>query len=136
MDGTVDPLPFDINAPVVEIEDRDYAYFFSDLMENGDQYEGKTVRFKGMFPETTRPMPDSVFAAGRMLMNCCAADTQFCGMACYRGKNEKPLPGSWFTLRGKIRLQRNRLFSGKTPVIDVVSVTPALEPEERLATFY
>ena len=136
MDETVDPLPFDINAPVIEIEDRDYAYFFSDLMENSDHYEGKTVSFTGMFPVTTKPMPDSVFAAGRMMMNCCAADTQFAGMACYRGKCPKPAPGSWFRVKGKIRLQRNRMFSGKVPVIDVVSIQKAVEPEEPVATFY
>lgn len=136
MDETVDPLPFDVNAPVVKIDDRDYAYFFSDLMENTDQYEGKTVEFKAMFPETTKPMPDSVFAAGRMLMNCCAADTQFAGMACYRGKATRPAPGSWFLVRGKIRLQRNRLFSEKVPVMDVLEVKPAVEPEDPVATFY
>ncbi len=136
MDEKVDPLPFDINAPVVKIEDRDYAYFYSDLMENLEKYDGKTVEFKELFPQGGKPLPDSVFVAGRMLMNCCAADTQFAGMACYRGKVEKPRQGSWFTLRGKIRLQRNRLFSGKTPVIDVVSAEPAIEPEEPVATFY
>ena len=136
LDEKVDPLPFDINAPVVTIEDHDYAYFYSDLMENTDQYEGKTVQFKALFPQSGKPMPDSVFVAGRMLMNCCAADTQFAGMACYRGKHEKPRPGSWFIITGKIRLQRNRLFSGKTPVMDVVDLRPAVEPEEPVATFY
>jgi len=136
MDETVDPLPFDINAPVIRIEDRDYAYFFSDLMENTDKYEGKTVEFTAMFPETTKPMPDSVFAAGRMLMNCCAADTQFAGMACYRGKCRKPIPGSWFRVQGKIRLQRNRLFSEKVPVMDVTEIKSAQEPEDPVATFY
>ena len=136
MDEKVDPLPFDVNAPVVRIEDRDFAYFFSDLMENMNQYDGKTVEFKGLFPQSSKPMPDSVFVAGRMLMNCCAADTQFAGLACFRGKVEKPRPGSWFIIRGKVRLQRNRLFSEKTPVLDVVSVTPAMEPEEPVATFY
>ncbi len=136
MDEKVDPLPFDVNAPIVKIEDRDYAYFFSDLMEHSDQYEGKTVEFKAMSPETNRPTPDGIFPAGRMLMNCCAADTQFAGMACYRGKAEKPIPGSWFTVQGKIRLQRNRMFSEKAPVLDVTSVTPAVEPEEPVATFY
>lgn len=136
MDETVDPLPFDINAPVIHIEDRDYAYFFSDLMENTENYEGKTVEFKAMYPETTKPMPDSVFAVGRMLMNCCAADTQFAGMAAYRGKVKKPAPGSWFIVRGKIRLQRNRLFSEKVPVMDVLDVKPALQPEDPVATFY
>ena len=136
LDEKVDPLPFDVNAPVVTIEDRDYAYFYSDLMENLEKYDGKTVEFKGLFPAGGKPTPDSVFVAGRMLMNCCAADTQFAGMACYRGKTPKPQPGAWFILRGKIRLQRNRLFSGKTPVIDVLSLAPAMEPEEPVATFY
>ena len=136
MDDTVDPLPFDINAPIVRIEDRDYAYFFSDLMDNPDKYDGKTVEFTAMYPQTSKPMPDSVFAAGRMLMNCCAADTQFAGMACYRGKTEKPAPGSWFSVRGKVRLQRNRLFGEKVPVLDVLAVKPAVEPEEAVATFY
>ena len=136
MDEQVDPLPFDVNAPVVRIEDRDYAYFFSDLMENTEQYEGKTVEFKAMSPETGKNVPDGVFPAGRMLMNCCAADTQFAGLVCYRGQTPKPAPGSWFTVRGKIRLQRNRIFSEKAPVIDVKAITPAVEPEEPVATFY
>lgn len=136
MDETVDPLPFDINAPVVTIEDRDFAYFFADLRENMDHYEGKTVCFKGMFPETEKPMPDGVFVAGRMLMNCCAADTQFAGLACYRGKVQRPKPGSWFTVTGKVRLQRNRLFSEKVPVLDVTEIRPATEPEDPVATFY
>ncbi len=136
MDEKVDPLPFDINAKVVKIEDRDYAYFFSDLMENLSKYEGKTVSFTALFPAGAKPMPDGIFVAGRMMMNCCAADTQFAGMACYRNKAEKPAPGSWFNLTGKIRLQRNRMFSGKVPVIDVISIGKAVEPEEPVATFY
>ena len=136
LDEKVDPLPFDLNAPVVTIEDRDYAYFYSDLMENTANYEGKTVLFKALFPAGSKPMPDGIFVAGRMLMNCCAADTQFAGMACYRNKAQRPAPGSWFMLKGKIRLQRNKLFSGKVPVIDVISVEKATQPEEPVATFY
>lgn len=136
MDEKVDPLPFDINAPVVQIEDRDYAYFFSDLMENTANYEGKTVSFTALYPASSKPMPDGVFVAGRMLMNCCAADTQFAGMACYRNKAQRPEKGSWFRLTGKIRLQRNRLFSGKIPVVDVISVEKAKQPEDPVATFY
>ncbi len=136
MDEKVDPLPFDINAPVVQIEDRDYAYFFSDLMENMQNYEGKTVSFKALFPATSKSLPAGVFVAGRMLMNCCAADTQFAGMACRCKGSQMPAKGSWFILKGKIRLQRNRLFSGKVPMVDVISVEKAMEPEDPVATFY
>lgn len=47
-DDIKDPLPFDINAPVIEIADKDYAVWYRDLMEESGKYEGRTVRFKGM----------------------------------------------------------------------------------------
>ena len=30
-DDIEDPMPFDVNAPVIEIEDRDFAWFYRDL---------------------------------------------------------------------------------------------------------
>ena len=47
-DEIEDPLPFDLNAPVVNIEDNDYALFYRDLSEEMQKYDGKTVRFKGL----------------------------------------------------------------------------------------
>lgn len=135
-DDKEDPLPFDLNAKVVEIEDRDYAYFFADLVDSPEKYMGKTVSFTALCPAPPRPLPDNLFVAGRMLMNCCAADTQFAGLACYRGAVPKPVSGAWVKLKGKIRLQRNKMFAGKVPVIDVLSIDKAIQPEEPVATFY
>lgn len=135
-DEQEDPLPFDLNAAVVTIEDRDYAYFFADLMENTENYQGKTVEFTAMCPESKKPLPANVTVAGRMLMNCCAADTQFAGIACYLKGIRKPAGGSWIRLRGKIRVKRNKLFSGEVPVMDVISIEPGTEPEDPVATFY
>lgn len=135
-DDKEDPLPFDKNAKTVTIEDRDYAYFFADLMENTDDYAGKTVSFTALYPAEGKSLPGNVFIAGRMLMNCCAADTQFAGLACYISGTEKPAKGSWFRLTGRIRLQRNKMFQGKIPVIDVNSYERCSEPEEPVATFY
>ena len=46
-DEIVDPLPFDINASVIEIKDEDYALFYRDITEEPKKYDGKTVSFKG-----------------------------------------------------------------------------------------
>ena len=46
-DDIQDPLPFDLNAPIITIEDEDYALFYRDITEEPDKYDGKTVRFKG-----------------------------------------------------------------------------------------
>ena len=51
LDGTTapdemeDPLPFDINAPVIEVKDEDYALWYRDLTEEPAKYHGKTVCF-------------------------------------------------------------------------------------------
>lgn len=135
-DQKEDPLPFDKEAPVIKVEDRDYAYFFADLMENTKDYKGKTAEFVATFPKTDKKLPAGVIVAGRMLMNCCAADTQLAAMACYLGKHEMPAPDTWFRIRGRIRLQRNHLFGGEVPVMDVLGISPASEPDDPVATFY
>ena len=50
-DEIEDPLPFDINAPVIEIKDEDYALWYRDVSEEPQKYDGKTVHFKGQAPQ-------------------------------------------------------------------------------------
>ena len=52
-DEIEDPLPFDINAPVIEIKDEDYALFYRDITEEPKKYDKKTVRFKGRWPSSS-----------------------------------------------------------------------------------
>ena len=47
-DNIEDPLPFDLNAPIVEIGDEDYAVWYRDLTEELQAWDGKTVRVKGI----------------------------------------------------------------------------------------
>ena len=42
-----DEMPFDINAPVIDILPEDYGIWFVDALDHPDSYVGKTVRFKG-----------------------------------------------------------------------------------------
>ena len=41
------PPPYDMDAPIVEIEDHQFGIFYLDASENPEEYDGKTVRFKG-----------------------------------------------------------------------------------------
>ena len=80
-DDIEDPLPFDINAPVIEIEDRDYALWYRDASEEPEKYHGKTVRFKAQVAKLRR-FKEGMFAPGRFVMTCCEDDIQFCGVPC------------------------------------------------------
>ena len=47
-DDIEDPLPFDLTAPVIEIEDRDYALWYRDTTEDMQKYDGLTVSYKAL----------------------------------------------------------------------------------------
>ena len=74
-DDIEDPLPFDINAPVITVEDKDYAFFYRDLTENLESYIGKTVKFRGLVATDKRLSPEDI-VVGRHVMTCCEADIQ------------------------------------------------------------
>ena len=79
-DDIEDPMPFDVDAPVIEIEDKDFAWFYRDLAEKTDEYIGKTVRFKGMAAVSKR-VPKGFIVLGRHIMTCCEADIAYDGFA-------------------------------------------------------
>ena len=76
-----DEMPFDINAPVIDILPEDYGIWFVDAMDHPETYVGKTVRFKGRALKP-RGMGSKFFVPGRTAMTCCADDTTFLGYVC------------------------------------------------------
>ncbi len=69
-DDVVDELPFDTDAPVIDIADEDFGLWYLDAMDNLDKYMGKTVRFKGYVCQTPR-VPKGCFVPGRPAGGCC-----------------------------------------------------------------
>ena len=134
-DDIEDPLPFDVNAPVVEIEDRDYAFFYRDLMENVEAYIGKTVKFKALVARDNR-LGNLDIVIGRHIMTCCADDIEYCGFACTLPEERNLQTRDWISVTGKIQFQKHRVYKGKGPVLIAEKVIICEEPEETLATFY
>ncbi len=134
-DDIEDPLPFDINAPVIEIEDRDYAFFYRDLTENMEAYIGKTVKFKGIVA-TDKRLEATDIVVGRHVMTCCADDIQYCGLACVLPYEMQLETRDWICVTAKIQFQKHRIYKGKGPVLVAEKVVVCQPPEEALATFY
>ena len=134
-DEIEDPLPFDLEAPVVKIEDRDYALFYSDLSEGFRKYEGKTLHYKGMVVKSTRLASDC-FIFGRQLMTCCANDIQFTGLAAVWPQAETLAKGEWVELTAKVVIKWHKAYGKKGPVLQVTWLEPCDPPEEPMATFY
>ncbi|MBQ8309268.1 MAG: GTPase [Clostridia bacterium] len=134
-DDIEDPLPFDINAPVIEIEDRDFAFFYRDLTENLEAYIGKTVKFKGLVARDGRLAPTDI-VIGRHVMTCCADDIQYCGVACVLPEAMDLQTRDWINVTAKVQFQKHRIYKGKGPVLVAERVIICEQPEEQLATFY
>ena len=109
-------LPYDINADFIQVKPEDFAYFYVDIMDRPQRYDGKRIEYTGellMPPELGK----DAFVPGRMVMTCCEADMKFLGLICkYKGAsayNNK----DWVKVRGTVRAEENREYGGMGPVI-------------------
>lgn len=134
-DDITDPLPFDLNAPVIEIADRDYALWYRDLTEEMKKYDGKTVRFKGIVAVNPK-FPKGSFVAGRHVMTCCAADITYAGLACEWSGADTLSLRDWVIVTAKIRIANHKIYGRKGPVLTVLELTHSARPDEEVATFY
>ena len=135
-DDVEDPLPFDINAPVIELKDEDYALWYRDCTEEPAKYDGKTVKFKAQVAMLRRDK-DGMFAPGRFVMTCCVDDIQFCGIPC-RYKQAKELESrSWVWVTAKIGAEKHKLYKGDIgPVLTAIEVVKGATPADPdVATF-
>ena len=129
-DEIEDPLPFDINAPVIDVKDADYALWYRDVSEEPEKYDGKTVRFKAQVAMLKRDK-DNMFAPGRFVMTCCVDDIQFCGIPCRYNQSKTLEPRSWVMVTAKISAEKHRLYKGDIgPVLTAVSVERNAVPAE------
>ncbi len=135
-DEIEDPLPFDLDAPVIEIGDRDFALWYRDAAEDPRKYSGKTVRFKAMTC-LTRRLPKDQFIPGRFVMTCCEADTRFMGFICKFSGAQSLQQRSWIMVTATIRTATHPLYGGQLgPILTAVSVEPAEPAEQEIATFF
>lgn len=135
-DEIEDPMPFDVNAPVIEIEDKDFAWFYSDLAEKTEEYIGKTVKFKGM-AAVSKKMPKGCVVLGRHIMTCCEADIAYDGFAVKLGKRAETVKTrDWYVLTAKIAFEYNGIYRGEGPVLIAEKLEPAAPPEETVVTYY
>ena len=135
-DEIIDPLPFDINADVIEIHDEDYALFYRDITEEPKKYDGKTVSFKGQVARLRREK-EGMFAPGRFVMTCCVEDIQFCGIPCRYDQAGTLEPRSWVMVTAKITAEKHPLYKGEVgPVLTALEVTKNAQPADPdVATF-
>lgn len=134
-DEIEDPLPYDIEAPVIEIRDEDFAIFYRDMTEDFAKYNGKTVRFKGIVA-LDASLASGSFAVGRHIMTCCADDITYRGVVAKGMGKLKLATRDWVILEGKLSEEYSKLYRARGPVLEVKKIEKSTKPEQEVATFY
>lgn len=130
-DGSV--CPFDLSAPILELSESDYGFWYTDCMDKPERYAGKTVRFRGMVAQSPK-FPRGSYAVGRFAMVCCAEDTAFLGMLCY-GEQRQFKNKDWVEITGKVQLKNLRVLGGEGPTITVTQARLVSAPEDTMVYF-
>lgn len=127
-------LPFDVTAPVIEIEDDDFGIWYLDAVDHGEKYVGKVMSFRGMVYRSQRFL-EGEFVPGRFAMTCCADDTAFIGFLCKSEDASALKNRQWVKVIAEVKLEYQKEYKGDGPVLYAKSIEPAQEPEEKLVYF-
>ena len=119
-----DDVPYDMNAPVIQIRPEDYGIWYVDIMENQEKYRGKVVEYTARVLKP-KSFPSKLFFPGRMAMTCCADDTTFLGYICKSAYAPKLKVGQWVKIRAKVRYENLAMYHGSGPVLEAEFIEEA-----------
>ena len=124
-------LPFDVNAPVIELIDETYGIWFFDCLDNMDRYNGKTVSFLAQVvkPDT---MEKGYLVPGRSAMTCCADDIAFLGFICKTDESDKYSKGDWIKVTAELKVEFWKDYNGVGPVLYAKNIEKAKAPKEEI----
>ncbi len=127
-------MPFDIDAPIIEIAPEDYGLWYVDAMEYPQKYEGKVVHFQGRVLKPS-DFPKGEFVPGRMAMTCCADDTTFIGLICESKDAPHLKEGGWADVQAEMAVEYKDAYQGEGPVLRAQKVRMCDPLEEEMVYF-
>ena len=127
MDGTVSA--FDLNADVIRIEDDAYGFWFVEIMDHPEMYEGKTVTYRAMMCKP--PQYGDYFTPGRFAMVCCEDDMNFLAVACIGADVSEFPEASWVEITAVCHTEHFDPYGEDDgPVLHVTNIVPCEKPKD------
>ncbi len=117
-----DPLPYDLNADIIEISDDDFGRWYIDTFENPDRYKGKKVKFNGVIT-LSKKLPKDTFLLGRYAMTCCADDVQLYAHLCKNTVNAKIKNKMWVSVVARIEFEYSEEYQEEEAVLYPEKIT-------------
>ena len=134
MDDIVDPLPFDLSAPLIPVEDEDFGLFFMDAMDDPPKYDGKVIQARLLAARSPK-LPADQFVGGRIAVTCCADDASLIGFPCVAPAGVKPENRAYYLVRAVLKSQRHPVYEDFGPVLYVQAMVEADQPDDEMVYF-
>ena len=134
-DNVPEEMPYDMDAPVIKVEDEDFGIFYIDTLDNLDNYIDKIVSFKAMAYHPKGAKQDNLFVVGRMAMTCCAEDIAFVGFPCECANPNDFKSKDWVMVKAKVKAVMNKEYGEPAPFMVVESIEKTSPAEEEVVYF-
>lgn len=118
-----------INGNTITFNDKNYIHYFEDLSGNLEKHLGKDIIISGYVTKDNKLNKDE-FIITRLLVNCCAADSQVIGILCKTEGKEVLNNDEWVRVEGVVSFKENQNsnINGKLPLIIAGKVTNINKP--------
>lgn len=132
-----EPYPLGEWTPVVPpkdgevkvVDENNYFSVLTSIEEEGDKWNGKKIEISG-FVHSDETLSDREFLLVRMLMKCCAVDTDPMVLLSVLPQGmQMPKNDEWFVLRGTLRTKPIVETGFWVPTLEVEVMAPIPEPE-------
>ncbi|MEE3392079.1 MAG: GTP-binding protein [Lachnospiraceae bacterium] len=127
-------LPYDIKADPVDIPDDLFGTWYVDMVDNLDNYKGKTLKLRGILQKPKGLEPGyAVF--GRNVMTCCAQDIQFMGFLVKYDKWDSLKNRDYVAITAKMDYGYRKEYGEEGPVFYADNVEAVKPPEDPTVYF-
>ncbi len=122
-------LPYNLNDPVISLDDDSFVIWYIDMLDNPQRYLGKTVQYVAMVRKRDYYRA-GYFMAGNMVMTCCEDDMQYMGFLCKSEKSTAIGHGDYVRVRGEVRYEYAPEYGEEGPVLYAKKVIPIQNPQK------
>lgn len=117
-----EPLPYNIDDPIIKINDEDYARWYIDTFDHKERYEGKIVEFNGVVLKNKK-LPKGTMIVGRYALTCCDKDMQLYGHLCVlNDKDVKFKSKMWVNVQAKIAYEYSKKYDEEEVVLYAIKI--------------
>lgn len=121
----------EIPSGIIELKGENFYCYLEDLQKSVNSYQGRSINVEGMIYKK-KGLAKNQFVVTRLVMNCCAADSQYVGVICeYEGNGINE--AQWVRVHGDVTKTKVKDVNGKereTPLVKVKKIENMEEPQK------